>query len=195
MVRVSVTDKDGGESNWTEIGGVTVTGEAPTFTIDGRTDGVPGQPRTYTLSAPDADPGTEFAFNIDWDGDGLTDQVVVGVSGTEVMHVFAGSGAFNVRTTATDQYAPAGLLVTIQLAQVQDGDLVVGGTPSDDRFVFSPGPTAGQVSVIRNGANLGTFMVAGSVRVFGRGGHDMVTVNGTAGRDTIETFPAYLTVN
>lgn len=131
----------------------------PVAAIAGPTTGVRGQPRTYTLTATDPDPAdlaAGFSFAIDWDGNGSTDQTVVGPSGTQVIHVFPSTGSFSVKVTATDQdnvvgpQASLGVTITASAFQVDPGDpsktnFVWGGTNGVDAFFFVPGAVLTQV--------------------------------------------------
>jgi Ca2+-binding RTX toxin-like protein len=61
-------------------------GETAVFTLDGGSDPVPGN----------------HTFDIDWDGDGQVDQVIVGPLGTQVSHAFTSPGRTDVRVAVTD---------------------------------------------------------------------------------------------
>jgi Ca2+-binding RTX toxin-like protein len=60
--------------------------------------------------------------------------------------------------------------------------VVVNGTPAADQIVFSPGPNLGDLSVSVNEVAQGT-MHPGAVQVHDNGGHDTITINGTANTD------------
>ena len=86
---------------------VTVVNVAPVASLTGPGTALPSQSYAFTLLATDpssVDQAAGFTFKIDWNGDGIDDQTVVGLSGTSVNHSFP-SGNFNVRVTATDKDA------------------------------------------------------------------------------------------
>ena len=148
MVTVQLHD-DGG----TALGGVDtsapqtftieVVNVAPTASIAGPSSGVPFQERTLTLTATDPSPADQaagFTFDIDWDGDDVVDQTVVGPSGTQVTHAYDSVGANTVKVTASDQYAAVSDVVThainIVRVEMQGADLVWGGTTGEDAVEF-----------------------------------------------------------
>lgn len=129
--------------------------QAPSAAISGPGSGVRNQPRTYVLTANDPDPADQsanFTFRIDWNGDSIVDETVVGPSGTEVNHVFAASGGYTVEVTATDQNNATGPLAAKSVSIVDAGyqvdpldpsktNYVWGGTSLRDAvFFFSTGP-------------------------------------------------------
>ena len=143
---VEVVVSDGTDTSAVAISQVTVNA-VPVAGITGDTTGVLGQERSFTLTAVDtpADPAQTFQFRIDWDGDGIVDQVESVVSGTVVTHAFEELGTFTIRVTATDLDAGTSAEVThditISLFELQqDGGLdhlVIGSTKGDDEFVVS----------------------------------------------------------
>ncbi|MBW3541220.1 MAG: PKD domain-containing protein [Planctomycetes bacterium] len=162
---------------------LTVANVAPAAAVSGPANGVPGQPRTFTLTATDPSPTDQaagFTFQIDWDGDGLVDQTVAGPSGTEVEHTYATAGSRTIGVTATDKDGGESALAThtidIVHAAVQDGDLAVGGTSGDDQIVFTPGENAGEIQVILNGVSLGVFTPTGRLIAYGLEGNDNIQV-------------------
>lgn len=179
-ILVRAIDKDGGESQAAALQ-VEVLNQLPEADLSGPAAGVRGQELTFILGASDATPGDEaagFAFDLDWDGDGVTDQTVVGPAGTTVTHRFSAVGSQHVALTVTDQYggvsAVVGLDVSITAVAVVDGVLVVGGTAANDQ-IFVLDDWAGGVFVWMNGASLGRFAAPGRVRVFGYGGDDIIS--------------------
>ena len=171
---------------------LTVTNVAPSALVTGAAGGVSGQTRVFTLGAGDpssVDQAANFTFNIDW-GDNTT-QVVTGPVGITVGHVYAVTGTYVVRVTATDKDGVAsalstGLSLSIVAAQTQGNDLVVGGTPGSEAFTFTPGAIAGTFTVKLGSSTLGTFNLgpSGFVNIFGQSGTDSVTINGNAVADT-----------
>jgi Ca2+-binding RTX toxin-like protein len=146
--KIQVFAEGTGKGEYTLFSAIT-TNSAPAASINGPSTGVRGQPRTYTLSAAD-DSSTIFTFQLDWNGDDIIDETVIGASGTQVSHVFVSSGSYTVKVTATDgegaTSTTSSLPVTISdwALQVDDTDplktnLVVGGTNGVDAFGFVPG--------------------------------------------------------
>lgn len=184
VVTFTATDDDTGVG--TDVETITINNVAPTAGISGPGLVVTGQPVTYTLTATDVSPvdqAANFTFNIDWDGNGSTDQTIVGPSGTQVTHTFADAGAVTVRVTATDKdggvSAAATLPVTVASTGIVDGVLLVGGTTASDK-IFVKQLSNGNIRVTRNGVVLGTFNPTtdgfSSIAVFGYDGNDRIDV-------------------
>lgn len=173
-----VFDDDGGFSDYsTEI---VVQNVAPTAAVSGPDQGVRGQSRTFAFSAMDAssaDQAAGFSFRVDW-GDGSAVQTQSGAASFTLVHVFPGSGTFAVRVWATDkdgaESAVASASITIVAAQLQGGDLVVGGTTAGDAIVVKPSDATGNLSVTINGAAFGTFRPTGKILVYAQAGNDTV---------------------
>jgi VCBS repeat-containing protein len=187
VISATATDADGTYNAGNTVA-VHVNNVAPTAGVSGPTDGVPGQVRTFTLSASDvpADQGN-FAFHIAW-GDGST-QDVTGPSGTTIDHTFTAGGTYTVQVTAADKDggagSPATLAVQIVAAEMQGTTLVVGGTTGNDTIVVRPTDTAGDVSVTINGQSQGTFKPA-KVIVYGQAGGDSIQLtSATIGTSTV----------
>src|SRR5262249_52265792 len=84
QVTVRVTDNGSPPLSDTRTFTITVLNVPPTTAVSGPSHGVPGQPRTFTLSASDPSPVDQaagFTFGIDW-GDGST-QSISGPSGIQ----------------------------------------------------------------------------------------------------------------
>ena len=104
-VRVRVDDGQGGVdiSSPTTL---TVQNVAPAAILSGPATAVPGQTRTFTLTANDPSPvdqAANFTFFIDYDGDLVPDETVVGPSGTTVDHVFTDLETATISVFAEDQ--------------------------------------------------------------------------------------------
>ena len=82
-------------------------------------------------------------------------------------------------STDYDIHFQNGILTVTAYAGLQGDMLLVGGTPGDDTFTFTPGPTAGSVVVKVDSTTLGTFTPAGGITAYGGAGMDAVVVNGT----------------
>ena len=167
---------------------MTLLNTAPTASISGPTDGVPGQPRTFTFGAGDPssiDQAAGFAYVIDW-GDGTPVQTVArspgNGAGVALDHVYTVSGSFAVQVTATDKDGGASAIVTrvqtIQTVQLQEDSLAVGGTLSGDTITITPADTLGNLSVTINTGNttvaLGNFHPTGHILVYGQAGDDVI---------------------
>jgi hypothetical protein len=162
-----------------------------TAAVAGPAVGARGQPLTFTLTAAETNQpaGTPFTFAIDSDGNGTTDQKVVGPSGTQVSHAYPASSpaaGFSVKVRAVDpagnaSQAPARAVQV--LAAVTEPDpqdphltaLAVGGTAGNDAIVVRPAG-AGQVEVLIGGVSQGTFAPTGHLLIYGQAGNDAITV-------------------
>src|SRR5262249_9198508 len=85
----------------------TITGEGPVTVLpvaclSGPATGSVHQDLTFTLSASGgASASTVYTYQLDWNGDGIIDQTLSGVSGTTVTHSFASLGTTTVVLTAS----------------------------------------------------------------------------------------------
>jgi hypothetical protein len=179
VVTVSVSD---GYNVSTGTVTVTVVNAPPGAAITGPTDGVPGQDRTFTFTATDpssVDQGGPFTFQINW-GDGTTQTVQASTFSIQVSHVFTATGSLSVSVTATDKDGDTSVAatqaITLVLAELQGGDLYVGGTASDDTITIHPVDANGTVDVIVNGQDQGTFVPTGQIVVYGQAGNDQIAV-------------------
>jgi len=108
MVGVPVLVLDGQSSELGDAGVVHihVANVAPELDVSGPSMAVPGYAATFTLGASDAsqaDAAAGFTFEIDWDGDGVVDEIVQGPDGTVVSHFFDQLGTYDVGVTAVDK--------------------------------------------------------------------------------------------
>jgi hypothetical protein len=188
-VRVAVDD-----GNVTVISTATtllVSNAAPAASLIGPSFGVRGQPRSYSLVAIDPSPADQllpFTFEIDWDGNGSIDETVIATSGTQVTHVFAAAGTFNVGVRATDAdggTSTSSLLPVVISAfavqtdpnQIGVNDLHWGGTTGTDAYGFIPGFAFKQAE---NNQFFGNpqivFLPAfnGKLYVYGQGSSDLI---------------------
>src|SRR5205823_1626392 len=101
-------------------------------------------------------------------------------SGVQLVHVFTATGSYTVTATATDKdggtSADASQAVNIVVAELQDGDLVVGGSTADDAITIQPIDVNGTLGVVLNGVAQGSFVPTGRVIVFGQAGNDVIQV-------------------
>jgi titin len=198
-VRVRVDD-DAGHVVTSSPTTLTVTNVVPTASIVGPTDGVRGQARTFTLSASDpssVDQAAGFVYLITW-GDGSPQQTVgrtVGNgSGVAVDHVFTEVGTYTILVTASDKDNGISSIVshTIVIQSVLIGEgccdsmaLVIGGTPGDDKVRIVPQGSEGDVKVLINGQDYGTFAASSftSIAIFGQAGDDDLEVTDSIGKE------------
>jgi hypothetical protein len=181
-VTLTVSDGHGGSS--TDTLNVTVTNVAPTAAATGPSGGVRGQSRAFTFSATDpgaADAAAPFTYAINW-GDGNTQTVSGPAGGVPVEHVFTTSSSYTVSATATDKDGgtsnAATQAITIVAVQLQNGNLVVGGTTGVDKITLSRASST-SVKVVVNGQNLGSFTTSGTVLAYGQAGNDIIEVTGS----------------
>src|SRR5207245_8399056 len=103
---------------------LTVNVALPAASLSGPSNGVPGQPRTFTFSATDpsaADQAAGFTYQITW-GDGSPLQTISrspgNAAGVKLDHVYTTPGAYTVQMTATEKddgtSAPVSGSATIQ---------------------------------------------------------------------------------
>jgi hypothetical protein len=204
VVTLTATDKDGAAGSDSQT--ILVDNVAPTAGVSGPSDGVPGQARTFTLTASDPsslDQAAGFTFAITW-GDGTT-QTVSGPSGTQVSHTFTASGTRNVQVTATDRdggvsaAATQTVPITAVALQADPTDpsktaLVVSGTPGADTITIKPADAAGTLDVNIGTADLGNFKPSGHLIVYGQAGDDTIKLQtaNISGRTVSVTAPAFL---
>jgi PKD repeat protein len=162
---------------------VTVENVVPTAGVTGNTSGVPGQERSFTFTASDpsdADQAGAFSYQINW-GDGSTQTVSGPAAGVTVTHAFTAVGSYTVTANATDKDGGTGADVTqavnIVVAELQGGDLVVGGSTGDDVITIQPIDENGTLGVVVNGVDQGGFVPTGRVVVYGQAGNDIIQVS------------------
>ncbi len=161
--------------------------------ISGPTNTVPGRAETFTLGTDAGDPaGTEYLFEIDFDGDGNADQSVTGPVGTTVDQVYGATGDFTVSVTATrvsdsEVGDTAGTLdVNVDSTQLLGDSLLVGGTSGND-LIQTNDVGGGQIQVSLDGVSQGSFSGVEFLFVFGGDGDDEIRMESTQPfRTTIE---------
>lgn len=150
---------------------------------------VRGQDAIYTLTATSPlGSGLTYRFQLDWNGDGITDQEVIGPSGTEVTHVYTDVGTYSPRLVAVDPNNQASAPVQ-QSVRIVDWDkqldlvdptktnLAWGGTNGVDGFFFVPGAVLTQVL---NNQFFGTLQITsvgaynGRLQVYAQGSGDLL---------------------
>jgi hypothetical protein len=184
-ISVQVSDDDGLSVSTTAA--VQVRNVAPTVAIAGPTDAVSGQPRTYVFSASDPSPldqAAGFTFTINW-GDSSPAQIVKGVSGLAVDHVYSGTGKFTIKVTATDKdggvSTSASSALTVSTVKMEADiinpsltDLAIGGSVGNDTITVSPADSVGNLNVNFNGSSLGNFKPTGKILIYGQSGNDTI---------------------
>lgn len=182
---VTLTVSDGVNSSTSSLT-VTVQNVAPTAGVTGDSAGVAGQERSFIFIASDpsaADQAGAFTYEINW-GDGSTHQVAGAASLETVTHVFTAVGSYTVTATAKDKDGgiseEVSRAVFIVTAELQAGDLVVGGTTGDDIIAIQPIDENGTLGVVINGVDQGGFSPGGRVVVFGQAGNDVIQVSSVA---------------
>jgi hypothetical protein len=203
-VRVRVTDAHGNTATSVPIP-LQLNNVAPTASLSGPSDGVPGQPRTFTFAATDPSPidqAAGFTYTIDW-GDGTPVQTTSGNgTGVSVDHIYTGTGPFTVHVRATDKDggtsptpATQGITVTTVALETDPGDatrtaLAVGGTTGDDVITLSATKTPGSITVKVNNSSFGPFTPTGHLFVYGQAGVDQISL---VNKNTVYiTVPAFL---
>ena len=178
-VQLRVTDASG--LTVTDAASVEVLNVGPTAGMTGPAGGVPGQTISLTLDATDPsfeDQSSDFVYFIDWGDDtGLTTVAGSG-SGASAEYSYTATGDFAISVTAMDKNGdvsiPLGYTISIDSVLMQDGDLLVGGTPGDDDVDLG----SGSVTVTINNTLIGSFEPTGRVIVFGLAGDDQIRLTG-----------------
>ncbi|MFO0949435.1 MAG: PKD domain-containing protein [Planctomycetota bacterium] len=182
-VRVSGENQMNGASNR-----LIINNSAPSASISGPSSVGRGESALFTLSATDAsssDQAGNFMFDIDWNGDGIFDQTVVGLTGTQVSHAFDAVGPVQVGVRARDgdngQSAVVNHSVQVVAYEVVGGSLRWYGTSGGDSvsFVQLSGSSVRIDETRLNGAmvaNTYTVIgVTGIVEAHSQGGDDVVS--------------------
>jgi hypothetical protein len=181
----------------------TVESTVQVSTVGGGLQAPVGQPLFFTLTATNPSPLLQdgpFTFRIQW-GDGSL-QNLSGPSAVAASHTFTTPGIKIVSVTVTDEFGvrsvtPVTLRLNILSAMQQGPDVVIAGTPGNDRFTLIRGalPTVFLVSL--NNSLLGRFEVgpAGRVLISGRGGSDTVAVRGTPAANVFVATATGLTLD
>lgn len=104
QMRLRVTDPHSASNTATVT--LTLNNAVPTAGIAGPTSATVGQSGTWTFSATDvstADQAGAFSYEIDWNGDGGANQVIIGDNSENVAHTYTAAGTMNIRATAIDK--------------------------------------------------------------------------------------------
>jgi Ca2+-binding RTX toxin-like protein len=167
---------------------LTVNNVPPTASVTGDTFGVPGLPRSFTLSATDpsnADTAAGFTFHVTF-GDTGTQNVLPGDPLT-ISHTYTAEGTYTVTVTATDKDGgvslPATQTIVIKSAGILPDPtdstktaLYIGGTNGNDTIKVIQHGKTGNYEVTINGQSKGTFSPTGRIIIFGQAGNDDISV-------------------
>lgn len=155
--------------------------------VSGPSTAFRGEALTFDLSAagPSVLPTDSITYQIDWNGDSITDQTVVGpASGVSVPRAYTDAGNFVARVGGTHNGQPLindvhPIAVNRYVLRPNSGnpnltDLVFGGTPGVDGVYFYVGSGANTVNIVaqfENTQNVNLFNtvsgVTGRVIAFG----------------------------
>lgn len=198
LVRVRVFD--GVDSSDSAAVSLTIINAPPSLSASGAATAVRGQPNSYTFNATDPssiDQAGSFTYRIDWNGDSVVDQTVVGGAAISVEHVFSATGSYQINATVLDKDGSESAAAThsvniLAYDVVSNGatlDLVWGGTNGLDAVFFVPDfggvrsltfiensqgligyPPFGVRSILHSG-------ITGKVIVYAQGGNDIIVAN------------------
>ncbi|MGE5611734.1 MAG: peptidylprolyl isomerase, partial [Bacillota bacterium] len=185
-VAVVATHTSGATRNGTLS--VVVGNVVPVATVSGATQGWIGQNYRLTLTANDpspADKAAGFTYVINWRDGSAVQTVAAGVS--SVNHAFADAGTYNVQIWAKDKEGAIGpaqtytitiLPVALETDPVNASktSLRVVGTNAANSIQLLPFK-GDRVKVLIDRATIGVFRPTGSIRVFGRGGNDAISID------------------
>jgi Ca2+-binding RTX toxin-like protein len=115
---------------------------------------------------------------------------VVGPHDLAVEHVYRTEETYTIRVTARDKdgdvNSQATHTLTVLPLEMQDGSLVIGGTPGNDSIIVSAVDAAGTVDVRINGRNSGQYQPTDRILVYAQDGNDFVDLRSKRiRRDTI----------
>lgn len=113
------------------FGNFSIGNAAPLPSIDGPAFVQFGSVAVLNLSANDPDPGDDagsFTYSIDWNGDGIVDQTIVGGAQLVTSHEYPTAGNYEVQITITDQHGLASQPVTHLLRVNRPPTVVSGGS-------------------------------------------------------------------
>jgi hypothetical protein len=182
----------------------------PVASVTGPSDGVPGQPRTFTLSATASavDQPAGFTYVVDW-GDGTPQapdkQTIPSTAGNgagvAVDHVYTTPGTYTVSVTATDAdngiSSAVSQAISVQQVMMEGNSLAVGGTLGSVTITLTPADTTGDITVNLTGPKTafnGTFKPTDHILVYGQSGNDTIQLlsKKIAGTPYNITVPAFI---
>lgn len=147
--------------------------------IGGSAGGVTLQPLTLTGSF--TDPDTTDTHEVSWDfGDGrsVAFHSTADPDALAVTHRYRTTGTFTAQISIRDSAGAVTTVsrtITITSAELQNGDLVVGGTLQNDQITVT-NAVGGGLDVNLNGSSVGIFNPTGRIIIRGGRGDDTITV-------------------
>ena len=112
--------------------GARINNVAPLAYISGPAAESVDIPVTFALSAEDPSPidmQSAFTYEIDWDGDAVVDQTIVGpATGLQIEHSYETTGDYTITVAATDKDGDTGPTAAHTLTIVAGGVCFIGGT-------------------------------------------------------------------
>lgn len=196
FISATATDEDGTYS--ANSLPVTVNADRLWVSFDGPSSAVRGQPLDFAGSLNWAETGDcasdDFCIlplpsctaRVDY-GDGKgSSPLTLNADGTFAFnHAYTKEGTYQVTVTILEsggEIASATLDVTVGVIEIQPDprtagfQLAVGGTTGNDRIAIKRGRSAGDVIVMLNGTNLGSYPVGSRLLVYGQHGKDDIRV-------------------
>ena len=130
VLTLKVTD---GTSVDTDPATYSITNAAPSATVDLPAAIVAGTTTTVKFGAQDPSPtdqAGQFEYRIDWNGDGVVDDIVSGPADPPVNHTYGSAGTFSLSVVAVDKDggASAPTVVRVTVGSAGAGGLVTTGT-------------------------------------------------------------------
>lgn len=210
-VRVRVDDGAGHVVD-SPVTTLTINNAPPTVAVTGPASGLSFQAQSFTFTATDPsvpDQAGTFTYRIDWEGDGIVDEVVTGGGSVTLNHTFVEDDAYFITVTAADGEGAEGPATTHTFdigdcdgaagtaALDGDGNLIITGTTGDDRIRVRRGCLPNSVRVRMNRHTLGTFTLSPAAKIYicGLEGDDQIRVGecvtygtiirGDSGNDTV----------
>ncbi len=188
-VFITATEKNGSQDVQTSG----YSDQAPTVEILGAspTTGVRGQSLAFDFQATDPFETTSYVYHIDWGDGSALEEIPFTTAQLKFSHVFPDSDTYTISVTAEDSNNNHGRLaathqITISDYEVQNGDLVFGGTLGLDEVVFIPDsldPTTIDVLVVKEDGvtvnnSFSVSNVTGDLIVFAQAGNDIIDASG-----------------
>ncbi|MFM7073741.1 MAG: Ig-like domain-containing protein [Planctomycetota bacterium] len=144
--------------------------------ITGPQSGLRSERLSYTLRAVGASAAT-VTYEIDWNGDGTTDQAVTGAAaGVSVEREFGASGTFTPKVRLSGTTLSGSTRVSLSETDRVGNVLRVGGTDGPDAIEVRY-DRRGRMTVIVNGRPLGPYNRLSEIIVYGGAGNDSISVH------------------
>ncbi|MFN7627537.1 MAG: PKD domain-containing protein, partial [Pirellula sp.] len=201
-VTIVATDEDGGVSStavqeFEVLSPLTLVVGLPS---DGF-KGVPGQTRTYSLTANSPGSSGTFTYVIDWK-DGTAVQTVNGPASTTVDHIYPLAGTYAPTISVTNSLgrtvSQTLSAIAINAWEVQGSAIAIGasdGGSDDDTLTLDALTTAGQFAFSINGAAAMNVTTTGTIRPFGGAGTDRLVFRGNSFNESMQISGTSLVYN